>query len=80
MYNWDRIKRLLNEAKAMLPQEARIEKDIIDYQEYIDNNELELAWNALDNAGGKVFKDADLNIHFWMKTAEAASLMQMDEE
>ena len=84
---WDEITRLLREARNELaPQGAAhapspvptglLSGTLDEFEEYLDHNELELAWDAL----AEVAEHANAPANCWRNLAHAAALMSLPDK
>lgn len=69
--SWGRTRTHLAAARSYLTGEH--EADLITFQEYLDHNELELAFDCLVNIGG----ERDLPLSFWQDLDRAAREMRL---
>lgn len=82
---WAEIARLLREARAELAPgggptaavaDGALRGSLEEFEEFLDHNELELAWDALAATAER----AGASISFWRRMARAAALMQLREQ
>ena len=73
---WNLIRADLAVARATLPAEAASKRFVIDYQDYLDHNELELACDMLDAYAD----DHAVSPGFWKALASAAEKMGLAEK
>lgn len=83
---WNEVTRLLRGARRLLPAEVggasgeapseALRRLLDEFNEFLDHNELELAWEALADAGQLQGAPGA----FWKQLAEAASLMNLPEK
>lgn len=76
--SWTITRTLLSRAKAALPlapagASAELEETLADYERLLNHNELELALDALEHAGGLVAARGG----FWRDLERAAKNMQL---
>ncbi len=81
---WNQITQFLNEARACLPPELAaphsgsrsvglLTGTLSEFEEFLEHNELELAWDAL----AAVAEHANAPAACWDKLAQAADAMQL---
>lgn len=83
---WNEVTRLLRGARKLVPAEVggasgeepreALRRLLDDFNEFLDHNELELAWEALADAGQLQGAPGA----FWNQLAEAASLMGLADK
>ena len=82
--SWNEIRNLLREARDCLPPEQRppgsapvpvglLSGTLDEFEEFLEHNELELAWDALAEVAGRVNAPPPC----WRRLAHAARLMQL---
>src|SRR5438445_178457 len=81
--NWDEIRKLLNDARRELPPDGLqpsttaavglLTGTLGEFQEFLDHNELELAWDALAAVADRIHASPTC----WRKLACAAGLMRL---
>jgi hypothetical protein len=85
--NWEEIRRLLMEARAALPPgrgdqpasavpNGLLVGTLDEFDEFLEHNELELAWDAL----AEVAERCSAPKECWGKLARAADLMQLPDK
>jgi hypothetical protein len=67
---WEMVKKLLREARDLLALEM---SDQEPFHDFLDHNELELAWEVLEEVAGRT----NATVGCWRKLAQAARLMQL---
>jgi hypothetical protein len=72
---WTLIRADLAKARNALPAQAASDQAIVEYQNFLDHNELELACDMLE-AYAKDWKPAG---EFWLALRDAASKMGLQE-
>lgn len=73
---WESIKADLRRARNLLPNCLEDQHDLSRYyEEFLENNELELACDALEDSA----KDRAVSGEFWLALRDAAEKMQLDE-
>ena len=73
---WMAIEGFLRRARSDLPSDGRIEQLLTEFDDYLSHNELELALDALAEAGGVVSPPGI----FWNRLVQAAELMELHEK
>ncbi len=69
---WALVTADLTRARNILPRSANTNELILQYQEFVDHNELELACDMLEDYA----KDFPVNREFWFALRDAAANMQ----
>ena len=72
---WAIIESDLTRARNSSPDAAANDATIREYQEYIDHNELELAWDMLEAYAEDHFVRRD----FWLALRDAATKMELSD-
>jgi hypothetical protein len=72
---WSLIKADLAKARNALPPDAASDKARVEYQDFLDHNELELACDMLEWYA----KDMKLTEEFWLALRDAASKMGLQD-
>jgi hypothetical protein len=72
---WALIKEDLCLARNLLPHSAEDQQSLARYSEFVEQNELELACDALEESA----KDRVVSTEFWMALHDAATKMQLQE-
>jgi hypothetical protein len=84
---WKRVTRLLEDAATALPPPRRGKGDrdvksgtlsgsLGEFREFLDHNELELAWDAL----AAVARESRAGADAWLPLVQAASLMHLERQ
>src|SRR5438128_5078948 len=86
--NWSEIRKLFSEARDSLPHDRsrqqpsrapacdRITGTLEEFEEFLEHNELELAWDALAELADRLGASKSV----WQRLAQAAALMQLVEK
>lgn len=72
---WALIKADLGRARNLLPASAEDQQPLAQYCEFLEQNELELACDALEESA----KDRAVSPEFWLALRDAATKMQLRE-
>ncbi len=73
---WQSIRSDLGKARSLLPlQEAEGEKGLRRYEEWLEHNELELAFDELETLG----EGSRCPMEFWLSLHRAAEKMRLTE-
>lgn len=72
---WKLIQADLIRARKTLPSSADSEQCIRDYQDYLDNNELDLACESLEGYA----EDNPVTHDFWLALRDAATKMELSD-
>lgn len=72
---WTKIVAHLARARATLPNEAAASVAIREYQDFVDNNELELACDMLEQYA----EEQAVSREFWLALRDAAAEMRLSE-
>ena len=70
---WSQIEADLRRAAGLLPSSAAADRAVIEYREYLDHNELELACDMLETYA----EDHLVPDDFWSALADAAEKMKL---
>ena len=73
---WQSIEADLVRARDTLPQSVQNDNSIRRYQEYIENNELELACDMLASFG----ESNPVSKQFWLALCDAATKMELQHQ
>ena len=72
---WALIKADLLRARNLLPNSCDDSPSVLQYREFLEHNELELACDALEESA----KDRSVSRDFWLALHDAASKMHLEE-
>ena len=72
---WKRIDADLRRARGTLPTEAANDSAVLEYQDYLDRNELELACDMLEAYA----EEYPVSREFWLALRDASLKMQLQE-
>lgn len=71
---WSKVEKLLRDASSHLPKDDQLRS----FEESLEHNELELAWDVLAEVGEQTAKTRHAApADFWQKLGEAATLMHL---
>jgi hypothetical protein len=73
---WRAIEEDLGRARKALPESATNNTAILQFQEFLDRNELDLACSALEDYG----REQSMGTGFWLALRDAAAKMGLSEQ